>query len=95
MNNQQFKKYHVYPPEAREKLKQSFIQGGPSGVAELEEFKTLAELPGWGWSKLLRSWDGIPLEAYASVCDWSKLDDDDWEQLLAVHPQFAEKRPVS
>ena len=34
------------PPEAREKLKQSFIQGGPSGVAELEEFKTLAELSG-------------------------------------------------
>ena len=47
------------PPEAREKLKQSFFRSGPSGVAELEEFKTLAVLPGWGWSKLLRSWDGM------------------------------------
>ncbi len=42
------------PPEAREKLKQSFIRSGPSGVAELEEFKTLAELPGWGWGKFFR-----------------------------------------
>ena len=36
------------PPEVREKVKQSFIRSGPSGVSELEEFKTLAELPGWG-----------------------------------------------
>ncbi len=83
------------PPEVREKLKQSFIRSGPSGVAELEEFKTLAELPGWGWSKLLRSWDDLPLGAYASVCDWSKLDDDDWELLLAFYHHFVNKCPTS
>lgn len=30
----------------REKLRKTIIQNGPSGVAELEEFKTLDDLPG-------------------------------------------------
>jgi hypothetical protein len=50
---------------------------------EYFETNALEKLTGKAWCSLL-----IIFPCYADRCNWSKLNDRDWESLLKIHPEF-------